>query len=85
MLYIVSKIPSGEETEEVWYVEGSHVGTPRHRPPRTHPTEVIEVQADGDELAYILNRFTNLPGFQGRCPSVVRWFGPTAQFIVANL
>ena len=43
---------------------------------------VEEVQADGDELQYILESFNNLPkaGFR----RVQRWFGDNAKFIVAN-
>lgn len=43
---------------------------------------VLDIQADGDELAYIMNRFKNIPVSPGR---VVCWFGDHAKFIVANL
>lgn len=43
---------------------------------------VESVQADGHELEYIQNRFTNLPTVNNR---VVRWYGDYAKFIVGNL
>lgn len=43
---------------------------------------VVEVQADGDELSYIIRRFTNLPYPVTRS---ARWFGDMAKFIVGNL
>jgi len=50
-----------------------------------HPASqgVESVQAEGDELEYILNNFRNLPNAPA-C-RVVKWFGEHAQFIVANL
>lgn len=45
--------------------------------------QVVEVQADGEELEMILLRQENLPvPNRGR---VMRWFGDHAKFIVANL
>jgi hypothetical protein len=55
-----------------------HVGEPLYK---GSLSQVIEVQADGDELLHITQRFTNLPMTNGR---VVRWFGDHARFIVAN-
>jgi hypothetical protein len=46
-------------------------------------TEIQDIQADGDELSYIIIRFKNLIIPQHR--KVVRWFGDTAQHIVGNL
>ena len=43
---------------------------------------VIEIQADGDELEYIKNNFTNIPYSNKR---VVNWKGDIAKFIVRNL
>lgn len=71
MMYIVTN--SG--MDEQW-----HIG---ERRPDITPSHVTEVQADGDELTYIGERFTNLP--VDRLGSVVRWFGDHAKFIVSNL
>lgn len=44
---------------------------------------VTEVQADGDELEYIMTHFTNIPhAVRNRSPS---WFGEMARFIVHNM
>ena len=40
------------------------------------------VQADGDELKYILSTFVNIP-CTTKC--LQRWFGEMAKFIVMNL
>lgn len=45
-------------------------------------TEVLYVQADGDELGIIRRLITGIPMHDGR---VVRWFGDDARFIVAFL
>jgi hypothetical protein len=71
MLYIVYK--SGEE--QSWHM-------PFDLTLKMSARAVEEVQADGDELEYIRNNFTNLPTATGR---VARWFGETARFIIANL
>jgi hypothetical protein len=46
-----------------------------------NPLRVDEVQADGDELEYIRNEFSNLRMSRGR---VVTWFGDDARFIAQN-
>lgn len=48
-------------------------------------SNVIEVQADGDELTFLLRHTENLPITKqlGRYLSQ-RWFGDHAKFIVAN-
>lgn len=52
------------------------------------------IQADGDELAYILNKFSGIPKLRDYEVSgldhvpvarVMLWFGDDAKFIVANL
>lgn len=43
---------------------------------------IIEIQVDGDELAAVIA--AELLPFVPKLP-VIRWFGETAQFIVANL
>jgi len=45
--------------------------------------DCIEVQADGDELAYLKNEFVNLP--YNRRASVQVWKGELAQFIYDNM
>ncbi|MDO7847594.1 hypothetical protein Q5H92_14585 [Hymenobacter sp. M29] len=51
--------------------------------------ELISVQADGQELEYIKQAFTNLPMRVGspQTPGglVVTWYGELAKFIVSNL
>lgn len=46
--------------------------------------EVLEVQADGDELMEILNKAVNLPQRPASC-RVQNWFGDDAKWIVANI
>lgn len=60
--------------ERLW-----HIGSPTP----TTDQEVVEVQADGDELEYVINRFKNIP-----YPShqrVVKWHGDLAKLIANNL
>jgi hypothetical protein len=44
--------------------------------------EVEEIQADGEELIEVLEKFSNIPRTTNR---VQRWFGDLAKFIVSNL
>ncbi len=44
---------------------------------------VLEIQADGHELAVILQQIEGIPNAPQQ--RVVRWFGDHAQFIYANL
>lgn len=78
MLYIIR---SGQP------VSGWHVGEPRPLEiaggAGSYVHEVIEIQADGDELAYIERHFTNLKTVPGA--RSVNWFGDDAKFIVKNL
>lgn len=57
-----------------------HVGEPI---PEVDILRVVAVNADGDELQYIISRFPNLPYCNHR--GLVQWFGDHAKFIVANL
>ncbi len=43
---------------------------------------VTEVQADGDELRWVLDNITGIPTNKNR---VVRWFGDHAKFIAGSL
>lgn len=45
--------------------------------------EVVMVQADGHELAYILTHFTNIP--VSDATRVMQWYGDHAKFIAHNL
>lgn len=56
-----------------------HVGEPARE---VNPSQVSEVQADGDELELILSVFTNLPHTNARIQS---WFGDSAKQIVSTL
>lgn len=56
--------------------------------------EVIEVQADGDELDFIFNNFQGIPfawerakeqPYEKKFKRVQRWFGDHAKFIYHNL
>lgn len=62
-------------TSKAW-----HVGSPR---PLVHINDVDSVQADGDELQYIMDNFSSLPMVKGRW--VVRWHGDDAKFIFDHL
>ena len=47
---------------------------------------VTEVEASGEELHYILTRFTGLPHCYRKAPAEsIRWYGDHARFIVGNL
>ena len=52
--------------------------------PDTEKEEIDYVQADGDELDYVLNTFIYLPRPLTGKP-VVKWFGDDAKFIYFNL
>lgn len=46
------------------------------------PSRVLEVQADNDELAHIINTMVNIP--YSKKLTVQTWYGDHAKFIVAN-
>lgn len=80
MLYIVG-IEGIGETGKTQVIELSwHVG---ENIPSLRDVDVTEVQADSEELIYIINLFKNLPHTDKRL--VVRWFGDMAKFIAHNL
>lgn len=64
----------GEPLVRTW-----HVGKPSPVNYKEIP-KVVEVQADGDELTFILNRFINLPATTS---PVQRWFGDHAKMIAS--
>jgi len=43
----------------------------------------LAIQADGNELEYILRKFTNIPMVVDK--RVMTWYGDTAKFIVKHL
>ncbi len=73
MMYITGVNPDGSKWDTTW-----HVGQRQAVPARS----VIEVQADGDELMYVLTRMSNLPYTQA---VVQTWYGDHAKFIAGNL
>jgi len=77
MLYVSEK--NGDSFD--WYVGDGRVW-------RRFPQDAANVdfvQADGDELTYILDNFNNLPHYSGPNKRVHRWFGDHARLIVGNL
>lgn len=71
MLYIIT--PKGTHD---WHI-GQKVSIPKEE-----LNQVIEVQADGDELEHIRYQFQNIPHAKVR---VCNWYGDIAKFIVNNL
>jgi len=78
MMYITvqKNAPHGEKRELYWHVR-------ELKPYREMGETVIDIQADGDELDYIHDFFTNLPSRPKA--RVVVWLAPFAQFIYDNL
>jgi hypothetical protein len=80
MLYITYKDNNDHDPKALHELDW-HIGQPlRGGVQVLH--NVLEVQADGDELAWILERSSNLPQTAGR---VQTWFGDHAKFILKNL
>ena len=79
MLYIVGTEIVGTTKRAVEL--GWHIGEPV---PPLAGIDVTEIQADSDELVYLVSLFTNLPHACGKRYSV-RWFGDMAKFIAHNL
>ena len=73
MLYILIE-KDGEIFNKEWHVGELITGI--------NICQVVEIQADGDELELIKKNFTNLPGSKG---PIIRWYGDHAKFIAANL
>lgn len=71
MLYIITK-----DGEISWHVGNGPLNMPFSK-------KVIMIQADGDELEYILDEFSNLP--RNHLKRVIKWFGDDAMFIAHNL
>ena len=47
------------------------------------PGKLVYIQADGDELSYILDKFHSIRWT--RDTKVIRWYGEDARFILGNL
>lgn len=76
MMYI-----NGSNTNGFWE-RSWHVGETLRIPDEV-AAEIYQVQADGHELAHIVQNMPNVP--YARHKRVNRWFGDMAQFIAANL
>jgi len=50
--------------------------------PNIKGLQIIELQADGDELEYILHNFENIPYSNAR---VLTWYNDLAMFIANNM
>jgi len=75
MLFITLKDYSfGGRAKQIAY----HVG---EEFPLSNGYDVIDIQADGDELGYILHNFKNIPSGMN---SVQIWRGDLARFIIDN-
>ena len=88
MMYISWRRKEEILEHESWW----HVGEPinqDHVLRRFDSYDFCMVQADGDELQYILSNFGGLPYLKvrndGKIPMVWRWYGDHAKFIVGNL
>lgn len=78
MLYVEYKTATGEKRTLEW-----HVGTKFSPDQVCLFSQVVLVQADGDELAYILDAFKSIP--YHRTARVQKWRGDFANFIADNM
>jgi hypothetical protein len=62
-----------------------HIGEPIPQELFTFAKFATMVQADGDELNYVLDNFGGLPFVRNGKKRVWRWYGDHAKFIVGNL
>jgi hypothetical protein len=84
MLYIKLKTRAKPQDKFIGYKFTGftwHVGEPV--PPVAESDEIESVQADGDELLYIIDNFANVPYNTRR--RVHLWHGEFATFIAHNL
>lgn len=78
MLFITIQFGESKKTYQ-W-----HVGEEKQKLIfKENALAVIQVQADLDELAYILSKFRNIPHVANSRVEV--WYGDFAKFIAANL
>ena len=74
--YKIGPTPIDDEWEEKSWSVGESM------PPIPH-SRVEIVEADGEELRFILQNLANLPHLPGACRQV--WYGDHAKFISGNL
>jgi len=81
MLYIIyNATKDGWQATKEWHVD-EKVPINQHM-----VRHVFEVQADGDELEYVLKRFRDLPHIlDGNNARIQYWYGDNARFIAGNL
>lgn len=79
-LIIITVSPSGSKQQLSWNIGQKLFEGKFH----DLANSVVEIQADGDELDYILVHFENIPIVDNQ-RVVVRYFGDHAKFICANL
>lgn len=72
-----------DNREHEWHVGMGEGGSVLRALIEENGCDVLLVQADGDELALINDKFTGIRKAPGK--RVVRWFGEDAKFIVENL
>ncbi len=77
MLYIIFKDKNKKEQTVCW-----HVGEPVNQVFLTN-NEILRVQADCDELNYVIDHFPNLP--YSNNTRTVAWYGDLAKLIAMNL
>ena len=79
-MYIDFKKPGDVKVNTICW----HTGEPK---PDLHKSQVLVVQADGDELDHIRRKFTGIPfvGLSNTGGPVVIWRNPWAAFIMDNL
>lgn len=75
MMFVKYRSANGTTDEMSWYA-GQRVSSYHKN------LDVIEIQADCDELLFVLKKFQNLPRSN---ENVQRWFGDHAKFIFHNL
>jgi len=81
MLYVETK---GDQHFS-WHIgDGSLKEVVENSPGAGSITDVVMVQADGDELSAIVHQIQNIPRARASA-RVTAWYGDDAKFIVANL
>lgn len=80
-LFIVYRSTQAADTKKPASFEW-HVGGKLPKGFRQVIEQVLEVQADGDELEHLFTMFVNLPYYRG---PVVSWYGDLAKMIVKSL
>lgn len=83
MLYVTIRRLAGSYVDLQWHV-GESNPCQRSKDFCTDESydQVVCVQADGDELTWVLAHFINLSHYKG---AVSRWYGDTAKQIAAHL